>query len=238
VDPRPDVTARYDAIADFYDESVGDDLSDPVAQCVLALVGDVRGKRVLELACGQGRVARELAHRGAVVVGADLSRALLARARGREQLGIDYVEVDVTAPHALAGESFDAVVCHFGLSDIDDLAGALTTVARVLRPGGPFVFSIVHPCLPGWGDQTPSSWPPGRGYYAEGWWKAENEGFRSKVGSNHRTLATYLNGLVEHGLALDRVAEPAPGEGWLDRRPPGEALPVFLVVRCRRDGGA
>jgi SAM-dependent methyltransferase len=238
VDPRPDVTARYDAIVDFYDESVGDDLSDPVAQCVLALVGDVRGKRVLELACGQGRVARELAHRGAVVVGADLSRALLERARGREPLGIDYVEVDVTAPDALAGESFDTVVCHFGLSDIDDLDGTLATVARVLRPGGPFVFSIVHPCFAGWGDQTPSSWPPGHGYHAEGWWLADSPGFRGRVGSNHRALATYVNGLVEHGLAVERIAEPEPGEGWFDRRPPGEARPVFLVVRCRRDGSA
>ena len=53
---------------------------------------------------------------------------------------------DATSSDAHAGESFDGVVCHFGLSDVDDLGGAAATVARLLEPGGWFVFSILHPC--------------------------------------------------------------------------------------------
>jgi 2-polyprenyl-3-methyl-5-hydroxy-6-metoxy-1,4-benzoquinol methylase len=228
---------RYDEIADFYDETVGDDLSDSVAATLLAFAGELAGARILDLACGQGRLSRELSRRGASVVGADLSGKLLAKARAAEDeqpLGITYVHEDVTAPGALAGERFDGVVCHFGLSDIDDLDGTLATVARVLDPAAWFVLSIVHPCFPGSGPDAPSSWPPGRGYHTEGWWLADNPGFRGKVGSNHRTLSAYLNALLEHGLAVERVAEPEPEAGWFESKGGSEAVPLYLVVRCRR----
>jgi SAM-dependent methyltransferase len=227
---------RYDEIADHYDEVVGDGLSDSPAVALLELVGDPRGARVLDLACGQGRVSRELARRGASVLGIDISTQLLEKARATEAsdpLGIGYVLADATAPDVLAGETFDGAVCHFGLSDIDDLSGALATVGRVLARGGWFVFSIVHPCFPGVGD-APSSWPPGRGYYAEGWWLGDGPGFRGKVGANHRTLSTYVNGVVEHGLALERVAEPEPDEDWLRSKPRHDPVPLYLVARCRK----
>jgi SAM-dependent methyltransferase len=230
---------RYDEIADFYDEVVGDATSDPATAALLALAGDVAGLRMLDVACGQGRVARELARRGARVVGADLSDTLLGKARAAEKddpLGIAYVHVDVAAPGAFAEELFDGVVCNFGLSDVDDLDGALATIARVLRLGGPFVFSILHPCFPGWGADSPSSWPPGAGYYREGWWLADNPGFRGKVGANHRMLSSYVNALVRHTLAVEAVAEPAPGREWDARRPDADPVPVYLVVRCRKPG--
>jgi ubiquinone/menaquinone biosynthesis C-methylase UbiE len=232
------VGTRYDEIADFYDERVGDDVSDSVAASVLELAGELAGARVLDLACGQGRLSRELARRGASVVGADLSEKLLAKARAAEDeqpLGIGYVHGDVTGPGALAGERFDGVVCHFGLSDIDDLDGTLATVARVLDPQGWFVLSILHPCFPGSGPDAPSSWPPGRGYHAEGWWLADNPGFRGKVGANHRTLSTYLNALGEHGLTVERAAEPEPEAGWFEAKGGGEPVPIYLAARCRRD---
>jgi SAM-dependent methyltransferase len=225
--------ARYDEIAHFYNDAVGDDLGDPAAGALLKLIPDVRERRVLDLACGQGRVSRELARRGAVVVGVDISGALLELARTIEQaapLGVTFVHADVTSSEAIVDDSFDGVVCHFGLSDIDDLAAAIKTVARLLRPGGWFVFSILHPCFPGWGDDAPSSWPTGRGYFSEGWWLAENSGFRGKIGSNHRTLSTYVNQLVEHGFALDRVAEPQPVGEWLRKNASEDLVPVFLVV--------
>jgi len=222
-------TARYDAIADFYDGKVADDVSDPAATALFDLAGDVRKQRVLDLACGQGRVSRELARRGAFVVAADISERLLDKARAvedAEPLGITYVQADATSPQEFAAEDFDSVVCHFGLSDIDDLGAVLATVARVLRPGGWFTFSILHPCFPGWGPDAPSSWPPERGYYVEGWWLADNPGFRGKVGASHRTLSTYLNELIANGLAIERLAEPEHGD-W--------PVPTYLVARCRRD---
>jgi SAM-dependent methyltransferase len=167
---------------------------------------------------------------------ADISSALVEKAHlteKAEQLGITYLVGDATSSKVLAGESFDGVVCHFGLSDIDDVDAALATVSRLLRPGGWFVFSILHPCFPGWGDDAPSSWPTGSGYYAQGWWLAENSGFRGKVGANHRMLSTYLNSLVENGLAIEHAAEPQPAGEWLNAKLSDDLVPVFLVVRCR-----
>src|SRR5438552_18667336 len=111
--------ARYDTIADFYDGVVGDALSDPAAAALLDLLPELHGLRVLDLACGQGRISRELARRGARVVALDLSAALLEKAwslEEAERLGIEYVEADATSSDALAGQRFDGVVCHFGLS--------------------------------------------------------------------------------------------------------------------------
>lgn len=228
---------RYDhQVALAYAAMMGNTVTDPGTAALLDLLGSVSGTRVLDLPCGEGRVARELARRGAGVVGVDLSVAMLDRARALENdepLGITYLHADGTVPDALAGEAFDIVVCNFGLSDIDDLDGMLTTFARVLRSGGVFVFSIMHPCFPGWGTALAGDSPPGGGYYQEVWWASDGPTTdpRNTVGTNHRMVSTYLNALVRHGLMLEEISEPEPGPEW--RLPEAEPVPMFLVARCR-----
>jgi ubiquinone/menaquinone biosynthesis C-methylase UbiE len=234
----PIVSARYDKIADFYTAKTGDAVTDAATSGLLDLLPhDLRGKRLLDLACGSGRISRVLARRNATVIGMDISVALLDKARASEhcdQLGITYIQGDVTAAQVLTGEVFDGVVCNHGLADIDTLDGVLATTERVLIDGGFFVFSLLHPCFPGWGPEAPSSWAPGTSYYKEGWWLAENQGFRGKVGSNHRMLSTYLNALVRHSLALDAVVEPSQPPEPATSEPDKDLVPVFLAVRCRR----
>lgn len=118
----------------------------------------------------------------------------------------------------------------------------------ILLYGGPFVkdsnfvvgvfaFSLLHPCFPGWeAKQVNPSWRPGRGYYEEGWWRADGpvHGLRPKVGANHRMLSTYLNTLARHGLVVEEVAEPLPEPEWTDVAPSTGPVPVYLVVRCCR----
>jgi 2-polyprenyl-3-methyl-5-hydroxy-6-metoxy-1,4-benzoquinol methylase len=230
---------RYDKIAAFYGRTIGDALDDPAGLGLLGLLPDARGLSVLDLACGQGRVSRELARRGANVVGLDISAAALAVARrseANEPLGIRYLEADATLPDALFGQTFQLVVCHFGLSDIDDLRAVVARVFQWLQPDGWFVFSILHPCFPGWGQDAPSSWPPGEGYFSERWWRADNPGLRGKVGATHRTLSTYCNTLIDQGLEIDRVVEPRPEGDWLRALDREDLVPVYLVVRCRRAG--
>ena len=130
---------------------------------------------------------------------------------------------------------FDAVVCSFGLSDIDDLAGAIATVARLLAPGGRFVFSLLHPCFVG-GQDVSGSWPSWGSYHDEGWWVAGGvlSSLRRQIGANHRMLSTYVNTLRGHGLVIDRLAEPRPPEEWRERRLDAARFPVFLVARAAR----
>jgi SAM-dependent methyltransferase len=229
--------ARYDDMADFYDAKAGQSVADPATAEALRLSGFVRGMRVLDAACGQGRVARELARRGAQVTGVDISAALLTIASALETdqpHGIRYVQADVTGTDVLAGEDFDGAVCNYGLTDIDNLDGLMTTLARLVRPGGWFVFSLLHPCFPGWDRDAPSSWRPEFGYFREGWWLASSSGFRGRVGAQHRMLSTYLNSLARHGFALEEVAEPVPEPEWAGRLPGAAPVPLYLAARYRR----
>jgi SAM-dependent methyltransferase len=223
--------ARYDAVADWYDGWVGDAPGVICEEAPELLADRLVGERVLDVACGQGRVSRELGLRGATVVGVDLSVRLVAKARTAEAarpLGIDYVVADIAGASGWwDGRPFDGAVCEMALMDIGDLRGALAAVSRVVRPGGWFLMSLVHPCCPGRATGL-SSWPPDRGYGAEGWWTSADhnpDGARIRVGAYHRTLSTYLNALTDAGLQLERTIEP-PAE-----------VPTLLVLACRRPEG-
>jgi SAM-dependent methyltransferase len=225
--------ARYDAFADFYTSGF-DSIDDSVSAALLSLLGPVAGLRVLDVACGHGRTTRELARRGAEVTGIDISGNLLARAREielDEPFGIRYLHSDVTASGVLEKEVFDRATCSFGLSDIDDLNGAVATVAAALRPGGSFVFSILHPCFAG-GQDISGSWPDTGSYYDEGRWTATRgrSGLRQRVGASHRMLSTYHAALRRHGLWLEQIVEPLPRPDW-DPAHDADRKPVFLVAR-------
>jgi SAM-dependent methyltransferase len=225
--------ARYDAIADFY-VSGFDSVDDSVSLAMLDLTGPVAGLRVLDVACGHGRFSRELARRGAEVTGIDISASLLARAREIERdkpLGVRYLHSDVTAGGILESAAFDKATCSFGLSDIDDLSGAIAAVAAALRPGGTFVFSILHPCFAG-GRDISGSWPDTGSYYDEGRWTATGgrSGLRQRVGASHRMLSTYHSALRCHGFWLDQMVEPLPRQDW-DPAHDADRKPVFLVAR-------
>lgn len=216
--------ARFDAIADWYAEFTKDWDSQPHA----LLPGDLQRLRVLDLACGYGTANRYLAQRGAHVTGLDLSAGLLRRARQIEAarpLGICYLQGDAAGTGWWDGVAYDGVLCNMALMDIDDLDGALATVATVLTPGGWFSFSVFHPCYPGGPEGSWSglpSWPPDGGYACEGWWSTGGEGIRGRAGACHRTLSTYLNAVLRAGLTLEEVAER------------GSSVPVTLIARCRR----
>lgn len=230
------ISARYDAVADFY-VSGFDSVDDPVSLAFFDVLGPVSGLRVLDIACGHGRITRALARRGAGVTGLDLSGKLLNKAREMEEqdtLGISYVHADVAAPPAPPGAPFDRVTCFFGLSDIDDLDGAISAVATVLRPGGNFIFAIFHPCFAGAGDIS-SSWPATGRYYDEGRWTAQGSRstLRQQVGASHRMLSTYLNTLHRHTLSAEQIAEPAPAPDW-DQTHVADRQPVFLVANSTK----
>jgi SAM-dependent methyltransferase len=141
---------RYDEVVDFSPPGWLDIYDDAVSRALFDLLEPLEDVRILDLACRHGRMSREIARRCAGVVGRDLSEKRIDKARAIdaiEPLDISYLNGDAAGPSILPGQAFDGVVSSFGLSDIDDLDGALATVGRVLAPTGRFVFSCLHPCF-------------------------------------------------------------------------------------------
>jgi len=218
------IRARYDEIADWYVDYTRDWPSDAIA----LLPEDLAGRNVLDMACGYGSATRYLAGLGARVTGLDISSKLLAHAQAVEDgrpLGIRYIHGDATDTDWWDRVPYEGVLCTMALMDIDHLDGALSTVSAVLEPGGWFSASILHPCFPGGADDGGAlpSWPPEHGYGWEGRWNTGGSGVRGHADVNHRTLATYLNALLEHGLIFEAFAEADSSH-----------VPRYFVVRCRR----
>lgn len=245
------MASSYDEIAEWYDSWVGTHSmsDDPYFRAIEALMGEVAGQRICDLACGQGRVARHLASQGASVVGIDLSAKLLAIARRHEETtpqGIEYVQADVQRLDGTLAGPFDGVVCSMALMDIPDLAATVRGVAHLLRPAGWFAFSILHPCF-----HTSQSGeiesPEGVAravsrYFVEGYWRSDTRtGPPGKVGAYHRTLSTYVNTLDDAGLQLVHVSEPRmdadPPQSpslSLSGRPVWVEVPAILIALCRK----
>lgn len=148
---------QWDQKAEFWDQLHGDDgnrfhreLVSPAVERLLALRP---GEQVLDIACGSGVLARRLASLGANVTAADFSPALIERAKARKQVRgnpVAYQVVDATDEHALAalGEgAYSAVTCTMALMDMPEIAPLYRAVARLLKPGGRFVFATAHPAF-------------------------------------------------------------------------------------------
>ena len=107
---------------------------------------DWRGKDVLDLGCAGGFLAEALDDRGARVTGIDPAREAIEAARRHAEQGGRAIRYDVGTGEALpyADATFDAVACVDVLEHVSDLGQVLREVARVLRPGGSFLFDTIN----------------------------------------------------------------------------------------------
>ena len=198
------------------------------------------GQRVLDLGCGYGWHCKYAAdHQASSVLGTDISEKMLQKAREINSAPqIQYQRIameDLDFPD----ESFDVVLSSLAFHYVQDFGALAARIARWVRPGGNFVFSVEHPVFTAYGSQdwyygpdgTPLHFPVDR-YFEEGRRTARFLG--EDVVKYHRTLTTYLDTLLTGGFALRRVVEAKPPERMLDIPGMKDEMrrPMMLIIRA------
>lgn len=206
------------------------------------LLPDFAGKRVLDLGCGYGwHCMYAVRHGASRVLGIDLSEKMLETARRKNSDSrIEYRRAAMEDLDFPAG-SFDIVFSSLAFHYVKDFCGLLENIGHFLTPGGDFVFSVEHPVFTAYGSQD---WYydekgeilhfPVDHYFEEGERQAVFLG--EPVTKYHRTLTTYLNGLLQGGFELLGVVEPEPPEDMLDIPGMRDELrrPMMLLVKARK----
>ena len=225
---------------DGFTDGADPEYEEQILPLAAAELGDARS--ILDIGCGDGQISRMMAATGAEVVGIDptWNQISVAHARGG---GARYLRSAADRLPFPSGR-FDAAVACLVFEHIDAVDAAIAEVARVLRPGGRFCFFLNHPLL-----QTPGSgWiddhvlDPPEQYWRIGPYLVEAETVEQVergvyIRFIHRPLSRYVNTLVEHGLVLERMVEPAPPAGFLARAPEyhdAATVPRLLYLRLRR----
>jgi SAM-dependent methyltransferase len=174
--------------------------------------GNVRGLRILDSGCGEGRFCRMLVDRGAAhALGVDLCEPMIDAAR-ELQTGRDaYHLADVQDLSFLEDHSFDLAVSYLNQCDLPDVKANNREIFRVLRPGGRFIIANLHPmrsAAGGWQrteDGTKQHVILDR-YFDEGERRWNMMGV--EFTNFHRTLSTYVRGYQESGFEIDGIIEP------------------------------
>jgi len=250
------MSTGWDAVAPWYATLVEEKKSAPLDEVVmpgtLALLAPQRGECILDLACGEGSLARRIAASGCRVTGVDASSELIALAKERSG-PVEYRVLDARDLKSSGLGPFQAVTSVMALMNMDPLDPVFEGVASVLAPGGRFVGVILHPAF-----RAPrqSSWAMERGtrgvrhfrridaYLSPGQFEiVMNPGAVAKgakpvtTWTFHRPLQHYVRLLARHGLALDaieewpvtRFARDDAAMAHLQRE-----IPMFLALRAKK----
>jgi ubiquinone/menaquinone biosynthesis C-methylase UbiE len=209
----------------------------------LRLLGDLKGKRVLELGCGAAQCSIAFAKQGATAIGVDFSAAQLALARElteREEVKVELRLGDMADLAFLRADSIDLVFSAFAFDYVEDLNRVFRQVHRVLKVGAPLVFSLPHPAYHLIDDGSSSeagALAIRRSYF-------DRRPVTSKWGgvsatTYHHTFSDLYMGLLRSSYRVDLVLEPEPAAGaprspwWRESM---EYVPPALIVRARKEG--
>jgi len=220
--------AWWDADADDYLAEHGADIGEVdflwcpegLREAQVRLLGDVRGRRVLEVGCGSAPCSRWLATQGARPVGLDLSGSMLRHAASTNQrTGVPVALVQAGAERLpFADASFDLACSAYGaVPFVAKPDRVMREVARVLRPGGRWVFAVNHPMR--WmfsDDPGPDGLTVVQSYFDRTPYVEVDAAGGATYVEHHRTLGDRVRDLVAAGLVLDDLVEPQ----W----PPGHEI--------------
>jgi ubiquinone/menaquinone biosynthesis C-methylase UbiE len=229
------------------------ELTGPATERLLDLKPD---ETVLDVACGNGAFARRMAAVGCYVVAFDFSEVFLQRARERTTEHVDRIEyhlMDATDEAALLrlGEGrFDAAVATMALMDMSDINPLMRAMTRLLKPGGRFVFSVLHPCFNHDGITLVAEQEDAGGEIVTNYAvKVRQYMSNTMKGIGipgqpvaqiyfERTLSDLFGAAFGAGLMLDGLEEPRFGSDAQPNRPFSwqnyKSIPPALVARLRR----
>lgn len=196
------------------------------------------GRRTLELGCGEGRVVRDLKARGHTVVGIDSSPTLLEHARTADPEG-EYVLVDAASLPFPDG-SFDLVVAHNSLMDIDNLPAAVGEAGRVLEGGGRMAICVTHPIndAGAFRERRADAEFVIEGSYRDRQpfdMRFERDGLEMRFHGWTLPLEAYARALEQAGLAIERIREPGAPAALVERDPEiarWSRVPMFMWLRA------
>lgn len=208
------------------------------------MLPDFNGKRVLDLGCGFGWHCRYAIERGATfALGIDLSGKMLDKAREINPSPlIEYKRIAIE-DFDFAPNSFDIVISSLTFHYLESFDTVCTEVYKCLTQEGVFVFSVEHPVFTAYGNQDwiydsegkPAHWPVDH-YFQEGIRHARFLG--EDVTKYHKTLTTYVNGLIKAGFCITHLVEPQPDESMLDTVPGMRdelRRPMVLLIAARKN---
>jgi 2-polyprenyl-3-methyl-5-hydroxy-6-metoxy-1,4-benzoquinol methylase len=200
---------------------------------IFTLLGDVRGKTILDAGCGQGYLSRLLARKGAILTGIEPAESLFQYAFRKEQaerLGITYIQADLSSLDAFQG-TFDYVVANMVFMDIPDYQAAIHNCIASLKSSGKLIFSILHPCF----EESGSEWLK-KGYVEVREYFQERALKQNVSHFFHRPLSTYINLIIQEGCNFRSMIEPQL-DVEVARRYGNERdvhVPSFLVIEANK----
>jgi SAM-dependent methyltransferase len=204
------------------------------------LLGELKGKRVLELGCGGAQCSIAFAKQGATAIGIDFSAEQLAFARrlcDREEVKVELRHGDLADLAFLRADSIDLVFSAFSFGFVEDLNRVFRQVHRVLKVGAPLVFSLPHPAYDMIDDDSDQPLLVRRSYFDAAPIEYEHDGIRFT--DYRHTFADLYSGLVRASYKVDVILEPEPsphGPHSSSWRETFRYVPRTLIVRARKEG--
>lgn len=196
---------HYDAFAEHYarENEAGLFNAHYARPAVLDLAGDVAGRRILDAGCGAGPLAAELIDRGARVTGFDASPAMAALAQRRLGTAATVLVADLAAELPFGTGEYDDVVASLVLHYLEDWAGPLAELRRVLRPGGRLILVVNHPVI------RPVVYPD-EDYFATTPYTEDYtfDGHTAYLTFWHRPLHAMTDAFTRAGFRISVISEP------------------------------
>lgn len=188
------------------------------------VLGDIRDLKVLDLGCGSGRYSLKLAKAGAIVTGIDISSGMLEKAELKtKDYKVEFIKHDIQSSLPFEDNSFDMVIASLVFEHIKDLSGIFIEIKRVLKPGGKFKFSEMHPAM---------FYKNIQAHYTD-----EETGEEVVIGSYRRSMSDFINPLLAADFKIEFISEHCCDNKLITLIPKArkhEGYPMIFIMQLIR----